>query len=306
MSAEARTASASLISSWPISPSRNPIWRRQASTISRSSSGSSCWASQARPRTPNRSLTGGPLQVPDERGVDLVLDLFPRLDELGPSTPARRRTRQVVRTPYTLRCPPWMRAIAAPRAWSRMARAESVGPWPRSTTRGRSPASGRSARSRSSGGARRCGRSSRRAAVELRPEESRRALLRISLARRSSRFSRARSLIRDRSSVVRSGPGAALDLRLVVPVAERFRPDAQLLGDRAHGAVPFPCSAAVSKHESDRALLQLGWIPPLGLAPAGGSLCCHDSIFLQAMEPPPKSVRFTSRRYAEFRSSNSR
>ena len=59
ISVEASTCSASARSISAISPSRNSIWRRQAATVSCSSAGSSCAASQRRPRTPNRSLTGG-------------------------------------------------------------------------------------------------------------------------------------------------------------------------------------------------------------------------------------------------------
>ena len=59
ISVEASTCSASARSISAISPSRKSIWRRQAATVSCSSAGRSCAASQRRPRTPNRSLTGG-------------------------------------------------------------------------------------------------------------------------------------------------------------------------------------------------------------------------------------------------------
>ena len=42
-----------------ISASRNAMWRSPASTVSRSSTGSCCSASQVRPLMPNRSLAGG-------------------------------------------------------------------------------------------------------------------------------------------------------------------------------------------------------------------------------------------------------
>ena len=45
------------------------------------------------------------------------------------------------------------------------------------------------------------------------------------------------------------------------------------------------------EHEPDRALSQLWWVP--ALERPGGVVWCHDSIFLQGMESPPKSVRFS-------------
>lgn len=41
--------------------------------------------------------------------------------------------------------------------------------------------------------------------------------------------------------------------------------------------------------EPDRSLSQFRWIPPL----AGSAFLCHDSMFLQTMESPPESVRFS-------------
>jgi hypothetical protein len=58
-SLEESTCSASARSTSAISWSRNSIWRKQAATVSCSSTGNSCAASQRRPRPPNRSLTGG-------------------------------------------------------------------------------------------------------------------------------------------------------------------------------------------------------------------------------------------------------
>jgi hypothetical protein len=53
-----------------------------------------------------------------------------------------------------------------------------------------------------------------------------------------------------------------------------------MLGDFVHGPVPLALLGRSLEHEPDGAL-------------AGGTLLCHDSIFLQAMESPPKSGRFT-------------
>jgi hypothetical protein len=59
ISAEASASEAIAWSTNPISSSRTSMWRRQPSTVSRSSAGSSSRASQARPRTPKTSLIGG-------------------------------------------------------------------------------------------------------------------------------------------------------------------------------------------------------------------------------------------------------
>ncbi len=118
------------------------------------------------------------------------------------------------------------------------------------------------------------------------------ALLRISLARRSSRFSRSSSLMRSRSSVVRPGARAGVDLGLVDPVADRLGADAQLVGDLAHRAVALTLLGDRLVDQPDGPLLQLRWIPPLDPGARVRSFC-HGSIFLQGMEPPSNPVRFT-------------
>src|SRR5665213_2423766 len=106
----------------------------------------------------------------------------------------------------------------------------------RNTTTGRSPASGRSARPRTSPGARRCSGSLAGAAVELRPEESRRALqdlvgpaellvLPFEIAHPNPFLGR------------QAGPGALVDLGLADPVAEGLGADAELAGDAADDAL---------------------------------------------------------------------
>ena len=46
----------------------------------------------------------------------------------------------------------------------------------------------------------------------------------------------------------------------------------------------------------DRSLLQFGWILPRACSPGTAAVpVCHDSIFLQLVESPPKSVRFNPR-----------
>lgn len=74
---EARLCSASARSTSAISEFRKVIWRRQPSTVIRSSSGRSCSPSHSRPALPNRSLAGGPsLSV---RAITAWISFFARV-----------------------------------------------------------------------------------------------------------------------------------------------------------------------------------------------------------------------------------
>lgn len=74
-------------------------------------------------------------------------------------------------------------------------------------------------------------------------------------------------------------------------MADRLGSDAELPRDLADGAVALALLGRRLEHEPDGALSQLWWIP--ALERPGGVVLCHDSMILQGMESPPKSVRFS-------------
>jgi len=174
--------------------------------------------------------------------------------------------------------------------------------WPRAggvVERRRSPGPGRSARLRRWLAARRCGGSLRGPAVEL-PRKEAAALLTIPLARRGSRFSRSSCFIRSRSSVVSpedasrrrsSAPKTppAVDLGQVDRLAQGLGADAELAGHARDRAEPLTRPAGALEDHPDGPLPELGRIPPLERA----AVPCHDSVFLQAMESPSESGRFS-------------
>jgi len=82
----------------------------------------------------------------------------------------------------------------------------------------------------------------------------------------------------------------AVDLGLVDPLAQRLGADTELLGHPRDHAEPLAALAGGLVDHSDGPLSELGRIPPLERAAA---VFCHDSMFLQAVESPSKSVRFT-------------
>ena len=84
------------------SASRKSTWRRQALTVSRSSSGSSSSANQRAPVTPKMSLTGGcPFKPADQHGVDLVLGAGARTHQLAAlRQPAAHRPGVLVGNPH--------------------------------------------------------------------------------------------------------------------------------------------------------------------------------------------------------------
>src|SRR5450756_2695000 len=82
----------------------------------------------------------------------------------------------------------------------------------------------------------------------------------------------------------------AVHLGLVDPLAQRLGADTELLGHTGdHAEPPAPLAGGLVDH-SDGPLSELGRVPPLERAAA---VLCHDSIFLQAVESPSKSGRFT-------------
>jgi hypothetical protein len=100
-SGDASTSSASARSIAATSASRKSIPRRQASTISRSSAGSSCTASQRRPATPNKVCRRrATLQVADQDRVHLVLLACALPHQLRPARdPSTQDTRLLLRRP---------------------------------------------------------------------------------------------------------------------------------------------------------------------------------------------------------------
>ena len=77
------------------------MWRSPASIVSRSSAGSSCSASQARPRTPNRSLTGARLRLRMSVAWIWFLAFVRGLDELcPPADPSAQDPGRLVDDPH--------------------------------------------------------------------------------------------------------------------------------------------------------------------------------------------------------------
>src|SRR5690348_12103548 len=157
---------------------------------------------------------------------------------------------------------------------------------------GRSPGSGRSARPRTSSDARRCSGSSRRSAVELRPEENRRALQ--DLVRPAELAVLPFELL-DPLALGRrqAAPGAGINLGLADPLADRLGPDPQLAGNIGHRAVAITPFGGRLGDQPDRSLTELGWIPPRNRT-GRAAVVWHDSI-LQEMEPPSDPGRFRPR-----------
>src|SRR5215472_7816961 len=183
-----------------------------------------------------------------------------------PSRSRRRRSsaRARARSPPSAPRP----AAAAPTAAWR---------WRRSRWTGRPPAPGRSARPRTGPCAHRCSWSPRSSAVELGREESRRALqdlvgtpqlpvLPLELGDAPTLLGRhARSL-------------AAVDLRLLDPVAQRLRPDPQLAGHPGDHAEALATLGDRLSYHADSPLTQLGRVSALarvGLTLRGDLRCRH-------------------------------
>src|SRR5450756_3075646 len=82
----------------------------------------------------------------------------------------------------------------------------------------------------------------------------------------------------------------AVDLGLVDPLAQGLGPDAELLGHPRDHAEPLAALAGGLEDHANGPLSELGRVPPLERAAA---VLCHDSMFLQAMESPSKSGRFS-------------
>jgi len=107
---------------------------------------------------------------------------------------------------------------------------------------------------------------------------------RISLARRSSRFSPLEGLEPLALLGCQPRTGAGVDLGLAQPGAQRFGADAQLAGDPGHGAVAFTLLGDRLGHHADGALPHLGRVA--ALERTGTLVVWHDSIILQGMESP--------------------
>jgi hypothetical protein len=103
---EASACSAIARSRIAISPLRKSIWRKQPSTVSRSSPGNSSAPSHARPPLPNASVTGGrPLRA-HQHCVDLVLGTRALTHELRATGQApAQRPRLIVRQPAAAKQP---------------------------------------------------------------------------------------------------------------------------------------------------------------------------------------------------------
>jgi hypothetical protein len=86
--------------------------------------------------------------------------------------------------------------------------------------------------------------------------------LRMSLARRSSRFSRSSSAMRQRSSVVVPGL-LPLSISAADPVAKRLGADAELAGDLGHDAEAVAAMRDRLVDHSNRPFTQLGRVPLL-------------------------------------------
>ena len=90
-----------------------------------------------------------------------------------------------------------------------------------------------------------------------------------------------------------AGSAAAVDLGLVDPAAQGLGADVELSGDAGHER---PAAARPDRRLEDHPdgpFLQLGWVLPLDwLARSLVLFVCHDSMFLQPLESPSKSVRF--------------
>jgi hypothetical protein len=89
-----------------------------------------------------------------------------------------------------------------------------------------------------------------------------------------------------------AGPLALVDLGLADPQSDRLRSDAERLRDTGDRALALALLGRNLADQADGALSQLRRIPPLGGMGTPAALC-HDSIFLQRMESPQKSVRFS-------------